>query len=265
MQISFKSDINQTIGFVDRFSKQVPFAAAVALTKTAKQGADDMRTKFLSVFDQPTRYTMNSVFNSSANKRDLIAAFGVKDQGMLSKSGGNSPADVLGHHFNGGQSRLARYELAFRKLGMLGFNEDIVPASELNELNQYGNVPASLIVKLISYFGGFSEQGYKANSTAETRAKLAKRTDKNSKGKRQSKYVKINGVVYFYASGADHLHRGIWAKTGTHGSDIRPILMFVKRANYSKRFDIDKFASKARSDFAINFKESWAYAVRTAR
>ncbi len=265
MQISVTSNINETVGVLDRFSKQVPFAAAMALTKTAKQGADDMRSRFMSVFDNPTRYTIKSVFNSSANKRDLVAAFGVKDQGLLSKSGVNSPADVLGHHFNGGQSRMARYELAFRRLGMLGFNEDIVPASDLAELNQYGNVPASLIVKLISYFGGFSEQGYKANSTAETRAKMAKRTDKNTKGKTQSQYVKINGVVYFYASGRDHLHRGIWAKTGTHGSDIRPILMFVKRANYSKRFDINKFASKAVTDFNRNFNESWAYAVKTAR
>lgn len=265
MQISITSDLNETVGLIDRFSKQAPFAAAVALTKTAKQGANNMRTRFKNVFDNPTRYTMSSIFSSSANKRDLMAAFGLKDQALLSKSGGSSPANVLDHHFNGGQSRYARYELAFRKLGMLGFNEDIVPAAGLNELNQYGNIPASLIIKLISYFGGFGEQGYKANSTYETRAKLAKRTDKNTKGKRQSKYVRINGVVYFYANGSDHLHRGIWAKTGTHGSSIRPILMFVQRANYSKRFDINKFADKARVDFTHNFNESWTYAMSTAR
>ncbi len=265
MEISVKANINDTVGFLKRFSDQIPFAAAVALSRTAKTGAEDIRNAFIDKFDSPTRYTTNAMFNSSANKRSLIAAFGLKDQAMLSKSGGNTPAETLAHYFTGGQSRMARYELAFRKLGMLGFDEDIVPGSELAELNQYGNIPPSLIVKLISYFGGFGEQGYKANSTAETRAKLAKRTDKNTKGKRQSKYVKINGVVYFYASGADHLHRGIWAKTGTHGSNIRPILMFVKRANYTKRFDLNKFAERARVNFDANFKEAFSYAVRTAR
>ncbi len=265
MDISVKTNINQAVGFLNRFSDQIPFAAAVALTKTAKQGAESMRSAFKNEFDRPTGYTINSLFSSSANKRSLTAAFGLKDQAMISKSGGNTPANTLAHHFTGGQSRMARYELAFRKLGMLGFDEDIVPGYNLAELNQYGNIPVSLIVKLISYFGGFGEQGYKANTSSDKRAKLAKITDKNSKGKKKSKYVTINGVVYFYANGSDHLHRGVWAKKGIHGSDIRPILMFVKRANYSKRFDLTRFSNSAKSNFDVNFKESFAYAVRTAK
>lgn len=265
MDVSVKTNIKEAVGFVDRFSDQIPFAAAVALTKTVKQGSESMSNEFSNEFDKPTRYTTNSVFNSGADKVRLIAAFGLKDQAMLSKSGGGTPADTLAHHFTGGQSKITRYELAFRKLGMLGFDEDIVPGSELIELNQFGNIPASLIVKLIAYFGGFGEQGYKANTSSEKRAKLAKRTDKSTKGKKQSKYVTINGVVYFYAKGTDHLHRGIWAKTGIHGSDVRPILMFVKRANYTKRFELIKFADQAKANFYVNFKESFAYAVRTAK
>jgi len=258
-------DIKQTLGVVDRFSKQVPFAAAVALTRTAEEGAQEIKTAFVKSFDRPTKYTLNSMFSQSANKRTRTASFGLKDNAMLQKSGGYSPADILGHHFNGGHSKFARYEQAFRRIGMLALDEDIVPGTNLRELNQYGGVPPSLIIKLIAYFNGFGEQGFMANTTQAGRDKLANRTDKNTKGRRASKYAKINGVVYFYANGRDHLHRGIWAKTGIHGSDIRPILMFVKRGVYRKRFDINTFANHARANFSQHFNTAFKQAMASAK
>lgn len=266
LQISVKAEVDEVAGFFGRFGKQVNFAAAVALTKTAQEGAAEMRREFVSKFDRATKYTtQNALFSKSANKRDMVASFGLKDSAIIQKSGGYTPADVLGHHFKGGASKVARYEMAFRKIGMLGFDEDIVVPKESKHKDSYGNIPASLIVKLISYFGAFGEQGYKANSTQATRDKLAKRTDKNTKGKRATKYVRINGVVYFYASGRDHLHRGIWAKTGTHGSDIYPVLIFASRANYKKRFDIKTFANRAGSNFKQHFSVQLENALRTAK
>ncbi len=268
LQISLKAEVNEALGVIDRFGKQVPFATAMALTRTAQEGAAEFKRAFVAKFDRPTRYTLNSMFFKSANKQTLTSSFGLKDGALIQKGGGYSPADVLGHHFMGGASKAARYEQAFRRIGMLGFNEDIVPARGLKELDRFGGVPASFIVRLISYFNAFGEQGYKANATAATRAKLAKRTDKNTKGKQASKYVRINGVVYFYSSGTGrtaHLHKGIWAKTGTHGADIRPILMFVSRANYQKRFDIQDFANSARKNFAQHFETQMIKAQATAR
>lgn len=269
LKVDVQVEVQQVAGLLGQYEKQVPFATAVALTRTAQEGQAEMRRAFVAKFDRPTPYTLkNALFIKPATKAKLEAQFGVKDAGALQKSGGLSPADILGHHFTGGVSRSARYEQAFRRIGMLGINEDIVPADRLPELNQYGGVPPGLIVRLLSYFSAFGEQGFKANATAQTRAKLAKRTDKNTKGKRASKYVRINGVVYFYSSGAGrtaHLARGIWAKTGVHGVDIRPILMFVDRANYRKRFDINDFAQSAQRNFAQHFDTALTNAMRTAR
>jgi hypothetical protein len=268
IDIDVSVDVKQVAGVLGQFSKQVPFAAAVAITRTVKQGADDMRADFASKFDRPTRYTLNAVFSKPANKLNLTGAFGLKDAAMLQKSGGYSPADILGHHFKGGVSRFARYEQAFMRIGILGLDEDIVPGSNLRELNQYGGVPSGLIIKLISYFGAFSESGFKANATQASKDKLAKRTDRNTKGKRASKYARINGVVYFYSNERGttrHLHKGIWAKTGIHGVDIRPILMFVKRGVYKKRFDLNTYAAKARANFAQHFDASFKQALASAR
>lgn len=268
MQVSVETDVKKTAGWLGQYGKQIPFATAFALTKTAKEGAADMRKAFNHSFSAPTKYTLNSIFVKPANKRDLMAVFGVKDTAKIQKSGGLTPADILAVHFTGGVSKPMRYEQAFKRIGLLGHNEDIVPGRNLKELNRYGNVPPSLIIKLISYFGGFGEQGYKANASVESKAKLARRTNKSTKGKRATKYAKINGVVYFYSSGTGlnrHLHKGIWAKTGIHGVDVRPILMFVKRAKYRKRFDITKFAVNAQTRFGHHFSESLDYAMRTAK
>lgn len=264
------TDVVQKVsGLLGQFDKQVPFAAALALTRTAQEGQGEMRRAFVAKFDRPTPYTLkNALFIKPASKAKLEAQFGLKDAGALQKSGGLSPADILGHHFTGGASRTMRYEQAFRRIGMLGINEDIVPADRLPELNQYGGVPPSLIIKLLSYFSAFGEQGFKANATAQTRSKLAKRTDKTSKGKNASKYVRINGVVYFYSNGTgrtSHLFRGIWAKTGTHGVDVRPILMFVRRANYKKRFEINDFAQSAKRNFSQHYDVALKNAMKTAR
>lgn len=265
VDIKVDVELREVAGLLGQYQSQIPFAAALALTRTAQAGGKQLRSEFETKFDRPTRYTMSSVFVGPANKRNLTASFGVKDQALIQKSGGLTPADVLGHFFKGGSAISARYENAFRRLGMLGPDEDIVPGSNLAELNTFGNIPSSLIVRLIAYFNGFGQQGFTANSTAQTRAKLAKRTDKNTKGKRRSKYVTINGVVYFYARGDDHLHRGIWAKTGINGADVRPILMFVRRARYAKRFDLQQYAVTAKQNFSQQFAIALKQAVRTAR
>lgn len=265
VDVTVTVEVREVAGLLGQYEKQIPFATAVALTRAAQEGAKQMRDEMQSKFDRPTRYTKNAVFTGPANKKNLTASFGIKDAALIQKSGGLTPADVLGHHFKGGRSVAARYENAFRRLGMLGADEDIVPGANLNELNTFGNIPASLIVRLIAYFGGFGEQGYRANSTPETRARLAKRSDKTQKGKRKSKYVTINGVVYFYARGDDHLRRGIWAKSGINGAEIRPIMIFVKRATYKKRFDLNEYAIKARANFTKQFQQSLAFAMRTAR
>ena len=52
-----------------------------------------------------------------------------------------------------------------------------------------------------------------------------------------------------------HLAPGIWAKSGTHGSNVRPILMFVKGTNYSKRLDIfDQPVKDALAKFEPRFR-----------
>lgn len=103
-----------------------------------------------------------------------------------------------------------------------------------NPLDNFGNPKPSLIVKLIAYFNAFGEQGYRANMTDKRRERLAKKSGN-----------KIGGVVYFISRGKgmwygrqQHLAAGIWAKRGTHGVDIAPVFLFVKKGSYRQVIDL---------------------------
>lgn len=59
--------------------KQVPFAAAVALTQTAKDAQKVVTDRLERIFDRPTPWTKNSITIVSAKKTNLEALVLVKD------------------------------------------------------------------------------------------------------------------------------------------------------------------------------------------
>ena len=63
--------------------------------------------------------------------------------------------------------------------------------------------------------------------------------------------AKQAGRRYFVAYGklrggkAAHLAPGIWAASGTHGVDVRPVLLFVKAPTYQPRISMDQIIRDA--------------------
>ena len=85
------------------------------------------------------------------------------------------------------------------------------------------------IVSILSYFRAFPDNGYKANSTAATRAKLKRGTKKRQ------------GFELFVGAPADgKLPLGVWQRTYfAQGSALKPLLIFVKSTRYNAIFDFD--------------------------
>lgn len=91
----------------------------------------------------------------------------------------------------------------------------------------------------ISYFQAFGEQGYKANMTERSKRNLITKGTKRMEARRYFvSYGKLRG------NRSSHLAPGIWAASGTHGVDVRPVLMFVRAGQYMKRLDTDRVAKK---------------------
>ena len=81
----------------------------------------------------------------------------------------------------------------------------------------------------------------------EAKAKIEDRTT-FSHIKTRKELKTIRGRVYFVSkgiTGGSSLPPGIWAKSGTHGAEVKPVLMFVRRATYVQRIDLDRVVERA--------------------
>jgi hypothetical protein len=266
MKIDLTLNISQVLTTFDRVKRdQVPFALAKALTRTVGKAKQREQEGIRDSFDRPTRYTLNSVYSTPATKAKLEATVGIKDG--LATSKGTPASKYLAPEVYGGGRRVKRFERALLAAGlMLPGYYAVVPSkgSWAAKIDAYGNIPASFVVRLLSYLQAFSEVGSKANMTRANREKLAK-IKRSKKG-----YKTIGGVVYFVSYGPgrnQHLPAGIWAKRGTHGADVAPVILFVKDApTYRPRFRFYGIAEQSiRNNFNRYFQESLAQAMATDR
>lgn len=246
-------------------AKQVPYAASRAINETAKRVQqrvyDDMRTKL----DRPTPYALRSMAIKRSTKVDLTAVVGLRTDAP----GKGTPWDkALAHQFSGGERRWRKFEAALNKVGVLPSGMAAVPPRKSSwaiTLDQFGNVPRGLIVTLLSYFQVFGEQGYKANSTQKSRDRRAKF------GRTASGYKTINGVMYFAVlpgrpRTAHFKQPGIYAKRGTHGVDVAPVLLFVRRPHYQRRIDLERIAKEVvATEFNPAFNRELQAAIASAR
>ena len=110
---------------ISGMSKQVNYAAAVALTATAKKAQAAMPAAMERALDRPTPFTKSSIFVSPANKTNLTATIGFKDRAATYMA-----RQIEGGVYNPGKKGLK------------------LPVSI--GLNEYGNIPKGIIKQLIS-------------------------------------------------------------------------------------------------------------------
>ncbi|MDZ4282809.1 MAG: hypothetical protein U1C04_18845 [Hydrogenophaga sp.] len=121
-------------------TRVIPFAAATALTRTAKLAQTAVIAQMRSSFDRPTAYTLNSTFIVPATRERLTARVGVKNQG----GSGIRPENYLVPGVFGGGRREKRFEAAFRLAGFMRDGERAMPGSGAT-LDANGNVSAGAI------------------------------------------------------------------------------------------------------------------------
>lgn len=276
MPITFTSDFESKISrLAEKAKKQARFAGVQALNDVAKIAADEIKKDMGYGFDRPTPWAMRGIYVSYAKTGGPMVA-SVSVNGLFTNKQQRSQLDTLSPHFQGGQRRQKAFETAFQRIGLMPKGWFAVPGSAaqaVGALDGYGNLKQSFIVMLMSYFQAFGEQGYRANATDKSRARRAKMG--KVAGARS-----INGVVYFVSRGKgnyfgngswrngrmQHLRPGIWAKTGIHGADVKPVVMFVSSAQYRIRLDMEETSRQAMYDhFSSVFDRRFANAIATAR
>lgn len=242
MQIDLKLDGLESVrSSLEKLSgAEARQAYALGLNDTGFKVQREMRSEMAAVFDRPTPYILKSVFVRKATAQQL----GVAIEPTYFGGKGIDPQQILQAQEFGGVRRDKRSEVALRRAGILpaGFQTAIPDTPFPGSDDGRGNLRGSFIVQLLSYFSTFGEQGYRANMTAKGRARVHKGTKTRSGRRYFVSYGRLRGGP------AEHLAPGIWAASGTHGVDLRPVLMFVRIGDYQPRLSMDNVAANADVD-----------------
>lgn len=146
MQISVNlKDADKAAARLAAIRNQMPYATAVALTRTAQHTRDKIEREMGSVFDNPTRWTLKSIRIKPARKNDLQAIVAVKDQATR----GNPALFWLSPEVHGGRRADKRAEALLKRADLLDPGWQAVPGKEA-ALNRFGNMTKSAIVKAVN-------------------------------------------------------------------------------------------------------------------
>lgn len=240
---------------------QIQQAAATALNDAAFKTRRTMQDEFSRQFDRVTPYILRTVKVKAATPDKLEATIEPTYLGGKSVD----PQKILRAELLGGARRDKRSEILLRKAGILpaGYITATPKVPFPGSDDGRGNLRGPFMVRLISYFQAFGEQGHKANMTARTKKKLADRAKYSSLYNKQT-YESARGVQFFVATKSSmagvhdaknktqHLQPGIWAKSGLHGSTgiyrIWPVLMFVRAASYTPRISLERIVKDSDLD-----------------
>lgn len=255
MKITISHNLPAIAQALHENAKQVPFATALALTKTARDVKNAQAREMSKVFDRPTPYTLNSVFVSPATKAKLEAEVWLKGEGSRDYS---TRRHFLVPQIFGGDRALKRFEERMVRTGYMSANERAVPGAGAI-LDSYGNVSKGQIVKILSQLQAITVSGDYSGAT-DSRRSRAKRSIEayfvsRGKGSRAGRVTQ-------------QLPRGVWVRRrfGPLGTSVKPVFLFVSRAIYKERYKFFEVANTViDKNFAENWKQSWDYALRTAR
>jgi hypothetical protein len=248
LRIDVRHDLDKlisTLGNVRR--EQLPYAIAVAVTRTAQVVKRALTTEMLYAFDRPTPYTMGSLFLSSATKSMPVAKVWLKDD-----AGKGTPASkYLLPEIIGGERRYKRFERALAATGLLPTGMYAMPGAAA-KIDRFGNMERGQVVQILSALrAGETRAGYQANRTQRS-------------AKRQGQAPRR--VLRRQARGG-RLPLGIWQRFGfAHGSAIKPVAIFTRAPQYKQRFRFQEIADEVvRDEFGGQFMTAYSQAVATAR
>lgn len=200
--------LKKTLSGLER--RQMPFALALAQTRTAQLVKAAEVEEMSRVFDRPTRFTLNSLFIRPAKKGGQGAVVWVKD--YASKA--DAPTRWLLPEVDGGERGRKRSEKLLGSRGILSAGRFLMPGKGM-ALDGHGNISRGVMQKILSGLGAQGDRH--ANSTGSRR----------SRGNQKR----------FFVLGKGSNAVGVAQRTGKGSAGIRIMLAFAARPTYRHRFD----------------------------
>lgn len=246
MQISMKSDINKALREVGSYyRRQVPYAAALAMTRTAQKVQQIERIEMQRVFNKPVNYTLNAQYVDMARKQDFESGR-MQANVWLIGSIKRRNRHYLYPQVQGGQRDHSPFERLLIAAGVMKSSEYAIKTRYMNLFSKGRPITKGVYQKILSQLRA-SHDVYQ-RSTGSTRSRRNRKQQAfflNRKGKPQ----------------------GIWMRTGSrNGRSSVPAFIFVDAARYRSRFKFHDIATKVSDRYWPGaFKAALDQAIRTAR
>lgn len=221
--------LDKTLALLTGAQKQVRFATAVALTRTAGAVKDAMPAVMERELDRPTSFTKRGLFVQRATPAKLMATVGVMDR----------QASYLKYQIVGGtRTPTAR---GIKLPGNI-------------TLNSFGNIPKGLIDKLKQS----AQDGTLGRGIA---GRLGLKNRRKGAAPIELFYGKPTG------RGWEKAPMGIWRRVPGSPGKLVPVIVFEDTpAKYKPRFRFARAAEEVvRREWDRQFAQAFAEAMRTAR
>lgn len=251
MRITVKSNIASVLRGLDRSEKQVRYATAVALTRTAQDVRRAEYDEMRRTFDRPTPYTLRSLFVKGATRANLEAVVWVKDD----RAGSGTPAErYLLPQIVGGPRGLKGFEKALQRAGYMRAGDRAVPG-RFARLDRYGNVSFGQIIQILSQLRITLTAGHDRNISTD-RKKAAKARQR------------AGGQYIALPNGRGKLPPGIYQRRdfAIGSAAPRAVFVFVSGASYRKRFHFERVARRTIAErLPVHFTRAYREALGGAR
>jgi hypothetical protein len=238
LSLGVKSSLAPVAAAFDRMAKgQVPYATSLAINRVAEFARDALRSNMQVVFDRPTPFILNSLFIKYANKSNLTAVVGHRDNSRGTPASASLQAEIEG----GGRRLKSTEKLA---------GAEFVPARSA-KLDAYGNLPSGTVKLMRQAIA----QGYAAQGSRE----YVFIKPGNTRGLAPGVYQRVQAKVKI--SG----RKGQKQATKS-GGQLIPIAFMVVGAKYEKRYDMQAVVGRTiTSQFGQQFAAAMDYALANAR
>lgn len=225
-----KIDISGALKKIDDLARdQAPFAAALALTRTAQAVKADLRAAMQSAFEHPRRYTLGSLAIKRATKQALRAEVYVRSP---------SVARALSVEITGG-----RRDKAIEK-----FLGDVIPAGMFAVPGSEARLGADGKVSIAWLQQLRSALGITGNVSASTKRRRRMPTSAN---------------VFVLPEPHGRLKPGIYQRSARQ---VLPLIIFTRQPSYRAKFDFYGIGERSvREHFPEEFRKAAEEAMRTAR
>jgi hypothetical protein len=247
------SQLDQLARFTSAVRGNLDKDLAKAMTLAAYDARDYLKNVTPRYVDQPTKWTLNSMFVEKAKPGDLSARFGFKDTAVK----GTAAAKYLQPMVGGGRRSEKRSEAAMQAKGVLRAGEYIVPAEARPnggvyplKLDRYGNVPGPTMVRILSRIGGLREQGATQNVSGSRRSQRKRRESD------------------FFVGTPGGLPRGIYARVGPRPRNggmargFHTIFHITRQPRYEPQFPVRDILAKKFSEKFPSIFERLVFASR---